>query len=106
MEINERTGVITFLNSHDYVAVDGQPVVGCLAVIHHDAGDTLLYTTSQRLQNTLETMFATKSRVTVDFQSKAANAAAGDDTASLLQTLGAKEGSDGPYTLKALWNRT
>jgi len=55
-----------------------------------------LYTGSLRLQHTLEMAYATKCRVTVDYD---------DDEASPLELRGQKQSSGflGPLNLKAVW---
>jgi hypothetical protein len=94
----ERTGVITFLNIHDYVSnISGRRYDGCLAELEQgDAQSVMLYTTSQRLQAALIMSYITKSRVTVSIAEKA-------DVASDIE--GGLSPFEGPFTVKAVWNR-
>jgi hypothetical protein len=94
----ERTGVITFLNIHDYVSeISGHRYDGCLAELEQDdASAVLLYTTSHRLQAALIMSYVSKSRVTVFL-------AEGADVASDIKRRSSS--FEGPFTVKAVWNR-
>ena len=103
--MRESTGQVVFINSHDYVSdVTLTDVVGCMATLKTDDGtDVVLYTGSLRLQHTLEMVFATKQRVTVDYheaektlteQQRLIGTARGDRSEDKFQ---------GPFDLKALW---
>jgi hypothetical protein len=105
----ERTGVIIFLNTHDYISdLGGHEWRGCMASIKHDAGETLLYTTSQRLQQALETAYTAKAKVTVSFADRSvasiADAKGDPEVGKWLSAARAKSGtSDGPFALRAIW---
>jgi hypothetical protein len=94
----ERTGVITFLNIHDYVSdTSGQRYDGCLAELEQDdAQSVMLYTTSHRLQAALIMSYVSKSRVTVSL-------AEGAYVASEIERRSSS--FEGPFTVKAVWNR-
>jgi hypothetical protein len=99
--MGESTGRIVFINSHDYVSdVTGTPAIGCIASLLTDDGgsEVSLYTSSLRLQHTLEMAFATKTRVTVDYF---------DADASPAEQRGreASPGFLGPFSLRAMWTR-
>ena len=100
----ERTGLINFINSHDYVSdVTGEEFIGCLAFIRAaDGRETALYTKSLRLQHTLEMAYAGKRKVSVSFwEKKLESVQRNMKDASLAGK--ADGGFDGPFTLKALW---
>jgi len=100
----EKTGVITFVNSWDYTPQIGPPLSGCFVVIDHDAGQTVVWTKSQRLQNTLEMAFAGKVRVTVDYQVNAADSKVPEDHLSVVIRRAGLGGTiDGPYILNYMW---
>jgi hypothetical protein len=104
--VPERSGWITFINSHDYYSdVLQKEYKGCLASVDHDAGTTLLYTTSERLQHTLEMAFATKVRVTVDFVATELDRNTLNETLRSVADMIAGA-ADGPFTLKAIWTLT
>jgi hypothetical protein len=95
----ERTGVITFLNIHDYVSnSSGHRYDGCLAELEQDdAQSVLLYTTSHRLQAALIMSYVSKSRVTVSLAERAYVASSEIERRS--------SSFEGPFTVKAVWNR-
>lgn len=104
--MGERTGIITFLNIHDYIGVDGHPWSGCLASIEADGGEqTSLYATSDRLILALTTFYVTKNRATVDFSDGALPVPKDSDLqkrwAYTQTTSGA---TNGMYSLKAIWS--
>ncbi|MCK1541895.1 hypothetical protein IVB12_07890 [Bradyrhizobium sp. 179] len=104
--MGERTGIITFLNIHDYIGIDGHPWSGCLASIETDGGEqTSLYATSDRLILALATFYATKSRATVDFSDAVLPVPKDSDlqkrSANAQTTFDA---ANGMFTLKAIWS--
>lgn len=105
--MNEATGVIDFLNIHDYVSdYDGTRWDGCLSSLKTDDGETiLLYTASHRLQAALVVAFHTKTRVTVSFGNSASflNAKGDREAEKLLSSLTSSGG--GPLFVKAVWTR-
>lgn len=109
--MDERTGIISFINSHDYVSdITGEEWRGCLAALKHDSGTTLLYTQSTRLQNTLEMAYLSKARVTVSFWAESENAVADirgvtELSEMLTSTFSAMDSSEGPLNMKAIWTR-
>jgi hypothetical protein len=103
-EYGERTGVVTGINSHDYVSdASGATYVGCLATLKHDTGSTSLYTTSQRLQHTLEMAYATKAKITVSWQGSWP--LEGRDAKMLRPDSSAPANSEGPFLAAAVWTR-
>jgi hypothetical protein len=103
--MGERTGRITFINSHDYVSdVDGTQVTGCMASLTTDDGtDVILYTQSLRLHHTLEMAYAAKCEMTVDYFDKETS-----PTEQRPLALQARDGESprsfsGPFRLKAMW---
>jgi hypothetical protein len=105
--MDESTGTIVFINSHDYVSeTTGQQYVGCLAFMKTDDGrDVALYTKSLRLQHTLEMAYATKRKFTVDYFETVTPI---DGRERLIATVAvAKTGGrfEGPFTLKAMWSQ-
>jgi hypothetical protein len=100
-EYGERTGVVVFINSHDYVSdASGATWVGCLAALKHEAGTTALYTTSLRLQHTLEMAYATKAKVTVSWQGPWPLVGRAPK-----ELRPAKTADDGPFLVAAIWTR-
>ncbi|MEO7418467.1 MAG: hypothetical protein ABI163_15510 [Thermoanaerobaculia bacterium] len=103
--MGELTGMITFINSHDYVSdITGDTVRGCLAVIKHDSGNTSLYTTSERLQGTLEMAYAAKPRVTVSFWDNQPDFSK-TVTEAFAEFRLAEADNEGPFAVKAIWTR-
>jgi hypothetical protein len=105
--MGESTGQITFINSHDYVSdVLGTEVRGCMASLKADDGtDVVVYTQSQRLQNTLEMAFATKCHVTVDYVDTEMSPA---ERRPLEEQANGHEAAPdflGPFNLNAMWTR-
>lgn len=103
-EYGERTGIVTGINSHDYVSdASGATYVGCLATLEHDAGSTSLYTTSQRLQHTLEMAFATKAKITVSWQGTWPLKS--HDAMVVRPESNARADNEGPFLVAAIWTR-
>jgi hypothetical protein len=104
MPEGERTGIIVFYNTHDYTADNGTEWHGCLSAIKHNAGKTVLYTTSPRLQNALETAYLAKTKMTVAFTDETLQESA--EMKKLISSASLKiEDSDGPFPLRAIWTR-
>jgi hypothetical protein len=103
--MNESTGLIVFINSHDYISdVTGEAVVGCLAIMKTDDGkEVALVTKSERLQHTLEMAYATKRKFTVDYFTTAAKSPMDQRLAATAKAAASK--FHGPFILKAMWTR-
>lgn len=103
--MGEATGRVAFLNSHDYVSdLTGDPVAGCMAFLRSDDGSELaVHTGSLRLQQTLETAYATKVRVAVDFVDAEASLPEQQRLMSTAPDRGAPSSFLGPFSLKAIW---
>jgi hypothetical protein len=104
--MGERTGIITFLNIHDYIGVDGHPWSGCLALIDADGGEqTSLYATSDRLILALATFYATKNRATVDFSDAVLPIQKDSDLQKRLAYAPTTSvAANGMFSLKAIWS--
>jgi hypothetical protein len=94
--MNERTGRIIAINSHDYFR-EGATFSGCLATLVGETGTTVLYTRSERLQNTLEMVYGTQRTVTVKYSSTKPDI-------NPMQIDGADDSGDpeGPFTLEGV----
>jgi hypothetical protein len=105
--MGERTGIITFINIHDYIGLGGQPYSGCLASIDADGGgQTSPYATSDRLILALATFYATKNRATVDFSDAVLPVPTDSDLQKRWAYAQTKSGAaGGPFSLKAIWSR-
>lgn len=109
MSDKERTGFIVFVSAFDYISdFEGQEWRGCMATIEHDDGETLLYTSSPRLQQSLETAYIAKARVTVSFMTASIASPFLSQESQEVQkwlSLARKKagGSEGPFPLRSMW---
>jgi hypothetical protein len=104
--MGESTGHIVFINSHDYVSeVTATETVGCMASLTTDDGtDVVLVTRSLRLQHTLEILYATRHRVTADYEQAAVPFNNEQERLiSKSRHAEAVDGFEGPFILKAIW---
>ncbi len=104
--MGESTGHIVFINSHDYVSdVTATEAAGCMAYLTTDDGtDVVLVTQSPRLQHTLELLYATHHRVTAEYEQ--VPVVFNDEQQRLItksRNVGAADGFEGPFILKAIW---
>jgi hypothetical protein len=105
--MDESTGQIVFINSHDYVSeVTGEQYVGCLAFMKTEDGkDVALYTKSLRLQHTLEMAYASKSKVTIDYFETVVPVGERQRLLTTATHAATNQSFEGPFTLKAIWTR-
>ena len=102
--MGESTGQIVFINSHDYVSLLGTDAVGCMASMKTEDGkEVVLYTQSLRLQHTLEMVYATKHKVTVDYVEIEAPLTEQQRLVSTATRAEPSDGFEGPFKLKAMW---
>ena len=102
--MGESSGVIVFINSHDYVSqASGMEVVGCMASLMPEEGkEVVVYTQSLRLQHTLEMAYATKHKVLLDYSEtvEPAEQRGPVTKATAAEPVG---GLEGPFKLQAMW---